>query len=231
MKFYKAIIVVTMIVLGSVFYFFMSTESELKNNEQLFGDEASSTPKSVESPPSSITYPTDTGLDVVYEIQATAPTGDSILEIGKVYNVDWTGYPGTEPLTIALQTTTPEGVISAEIVASDVPAAFTGSYRWLVPKLSTQNKYKVEIYPAGGRELVARNDGYFTLIDNMTAEEPSYVAEEYEIYTVHPGFVSPEFYAEFEKTKKTCVGRSEPIPSDPLIDDGPTLAKCFGYLE
>jgi len=53
----------------------------------------------------------------------------------------------------------------------------------------------------------------------------------YEIYTVYPGFVSPETYAEFQRTKKTCIGRSEPIPGDPRLADGPSLAKCYGYLE
>lgn len=52
----------------------------------------------------------------------------------------------------------------------------------------------------------------------------------YEIYALGPGYVTLEALAEFKKTQKTCVGRSEPIPADPRLADAPLLAKCYGYL-
>ena len=57
-------------------------------------------------------------------------------------------------------------------------------------------------------------------------EEP-----DYEIYVISPGFVTPEAFAEFEKNKQVCIGRSETITNDPNIADAPIRAKCFGYLQ
>jgi len=56
------------------------------------------------------------------------------------------------------------------------------------------------------------------------------VGGKYEIYALGPGYVTPEALAEFKKTQKTCIGRSEPIPADPRLADAPLLAKCYGYL-
>lgn len=96
-------------------------------------------------------------------IQITSPKGDEKLEVGKTYDVRWTNYSGKEPLTIALQATTPDNKVSAKIIASNVPAASTGSYKWTVTSESSENKYKIEVYPAGGRELVGRSKDFFTI--------------------------------------------------------------------
>lgn len=53
-------------------------------------------------------------------IQITSPKGGERLEVGKTYDVRWTNYSGKEPLTIALQATTPSNQVSAKIVASNV---------------------------------------------------------------------------------------------------------------
>ncbi|MEK7193224.1 MAG: Ser-Thr-rich GPI-anchored membrane family protein [Patescibacteria group bacterium] len=96
-------------------------------------------------------------------IQITSPKGGEKLEVGKTYDIHWTNYSGKEPLTIALQVTTPSNQVSAKIVASNVPAASTGTYKWTVTSESSENKYKVEVYPAGGRELVGRSKDFFTI--------------------------------------------------------------------
>jgi len=96
-------------------------------------------------------------------IQITSPNGGEKLEVGKTYDVRWTNYSGKEPLTIALQATTPSNQVSAKIVASNVPAASTGIYKWTVTSESPDNKYKIEVYPAGGRPLVGRSKDFFTI--------------------------------------------------------------------
>lgn len=96
-------------------------------------------------------------------IQITSPKGGEKLEVGKTYDIRWTNYSGKEPLTIALQTTAPDNKVSAKIVASNVPAASIGSYKWTVTSENSYNKYKIEVYPAGGRELVGRSKDFFTI--------------------------------------------------------------------
>ena len=96
-------------------------------------------------------------------IQITSPKGGEKLEVGKTYDVRWTNYFGKEPLTVALQATTPDNKVSAKIVASNVPTASTGSYKWTVTSESPDNKYKIEVYPAGGRPLVGRSKDFFTI--------------------------------------------------------------------
>jgi hypothetical protein len=85
------------------------------------------------------------------------------LEVGKIYDIRWTNYSGQESLTIALQATTPNNQVSVKIIASSVPAASTGNYKWTVTSESPDNKYKIEVYPAGGRELVGRSKDFFTI--------------------------------------------------------------------
>ncbi len=96
-------------------------------------------------------------------IQIAYPKGGEKLEVGKTYDVRWTNYSGKEPLTITLQATTLDNKASAKIVASNVPAASTGSYKWTVTSESPDSKYKIEVYPAGGRELVGRSKDFFTI--------------------------------------------------------------------
>ena len=96
-------------------------------------------------------------------IQIVFPNGGEKLEIGKAYDVRWTNYSGEEPLTIALQTITSDNKASTKSVASDVPAVYTGSYKWTATSESPDNKYKIEVYPAGGRPLVGRSKDFFTI--------------------------------------------------------------------
>ncbi|OGG48509.1 hypothetical protein A2678_03360 [Candidatus Kaiserbacteria bacterium RIFCSPHIGHO2_01_FULL_53_31] len=96
-------------------------------------------------------------------IQVSSPNGGEKLEVGKTYDVRWTNYSGKEPLTIALQATTPSNQVSVKIVASSVPAASTGTYKWIVTSESAENRYRIEVYPAGGRELVGRSKDFFTI--------------------------------------------------------------------
>jgi len=96
-------------------------------------------------------------------IQIISPKGGEKLEVGKIYDVRWTNYSGKELLTIALQATTPDNKVSAKIVASNVPAASSGSYKWTVTSESPDSKYKIEVYPADGRELVGRSKDFFTI--------------------------------------------------------------------
>ena len=110
-------------------------------------------------------------------IQITSPKGGEKLEVGKTYDVRWTNYSGKEPLTIALQTTAPDNKVSAKIVTSNVPAVSTGSYKWTVTSESSEDKYKIEVYPAGGRELVGRSKDFFTisggLLITITSPKPN----------------------------------------------------------
>lgn len=110
-------------------------------------------------------------------IQITSPKGGEKLEVGKTYDVHWTNYSGKEPLTIALQATTPDNKVSAKIIASNVPAASNGSYKWTVTSESAENKYKIEVYPAGGRELVGRSKDFFTIFGeqliSITSPKPN----------------------------------------------------------
>ncbi|MEI8174405.1 MAG: Ser-Thr-rich GPI-anchored membrane family protein [bacterium] len=96
-------------------------------------------------------------------IQVTSPKGGEKLEVGKTYDVRWTNYSGKEPLTIALQATKPSNQASAKIIASNVPTSSTGSYKWTVTSESPDNKYKIEVYPAGGRPLVGQSNDFFTI--------------------------------------------------------------------
>lgn len=107
------------------------------------------------------------GASVVAEkdkIQVVSPKGGEKLEVGKMYDIRWTNYfLIKEPLTIALQITAPDNKVSAKIIAFNVPAVFAGSYKWAVPYENADAKYKIEVYPAGGRELIGRSKDFFTI--------------------------------------------------------------------
>ena len=97
------------------------------------------------------------------KIQIVSPRSGEKLEVGEAYDVRWTNYSGREPLTIALQATTPDNKVSAKIIASNIPATSTGSYKWIVTSENSKNKYKIEVYPAGGRDLVGRSKDFFSI--------------------------------------------------------------------
>lgn len=107
------------------------------------------------------------GASVVVEkdrIQVVSPKGGEKLEVGKMHDIRWTNYfLIKEPLTIALQITAPDNKVYSKIIISNVPAAFAGSYKWTIPQGNADAKYKIEVYPAGGRELVGRSKDFFTI--------------------------------------------------------------------
>lgn len=96
-------------------------------------------------------------------IKIVYPKGGEILEVGKAYDILWTNYAGNEALTIALQATSPDNKVSTTIIASNVPAVAAGSYKWTVTSENPENKYKIEVYPAGGRPFVGRSNDFFTI--------------------------------------------------------------------
>ncbi len=115
-------------------------------------------------PPS---LPTPEGAYIPSEeevIKVLFPAGGEQLEIGKTYAVRWENYIGKDPLTIALQVTTPEGDTYFNEVAENVPAVESGSHEWTVTSEPTNSKYKIEIYPEENRPLVGRSRDYFSII-------------------------------------------------------------------
>jgi|GEM_PF-2428020 len=109
--------------------------------------------------------PPVTGADMIEEerIRVLFPRGGEILEIGKSYEIRWENYLGKEPLIIALQVTTPEGIVYTRIIDKSVPAAVEGVYNWTVNSERLDGKYKIEIYPPGGKELIGQSEGYFSI--------------------------------------------------------------------
>lgn len=98
-------------------------------------------------------------------IQIIAPRGGETLKAGMSYTIRWSNYVGRESLNVVLQTTTSDGEVSAQFIASGVsPTA--QSYIWNIPPDIAQSKlpskYKIEIYSPGAREGVVRSD-YFSI--------------------------------------------------------------------
>jgi hypothetical protein len=50
-------------------------------------------------------------------------------------------------------------------------------------------------------------------------------------YISNPGFVTPDYRAEFERTKPECLGYKRVLNEDSLIADGPELSLCIGILK
>jgi len=96
-------------------------------------------------------------------IRVLFPKGGETLEIGRTYEIRWENYLGKEPLIIALQVTTPEGIVYQRIIDKNVPAAAEGVYNWTATSERLDGKYKIEIYPPGGAELIGRSEGYFSI--------------------------------------------------------------------
>lgn len=155
------VVVVAIVAVGG--YFVFSKKSTVSTPSQQ-NPEAGATNKPNQGQDTS--YVPGQGASTVAEkdrIQIVYPNGSEKLEVGKAYDIRWTNYSGKEPLTIALQATTPDNKVSAKIVASNIPATSTGSYKWTVTSESPDNKYKIEVYPAGGRPLVGRSNDFFTI--------------------------------------------------------------------
>jgi hypothetical protein len=90
-------------------------------------------------------------------IQVISPKSGDKLIIGKTYDVKWSSYSGQENLNIVLV-----GKKSSTVITTAVRAIDVGTYKMTVPALDTNDTYKIEVYPAGGRELVGRS-GEFTI--------------------------------------------------------------------
>jgi hypothetical protein len=95
-------------------------------------------------------------------IQVLSPKEGENVQAGTVFDIQWTNYKGQEPLTISLQTTSSDNKISTKIIASDIPAT-SNSYKWTISEEDYKNKYRIEIYPAGGREYVGFSKGFFKI--------------------------------------------------------------------
>ncbi|MBU3918743.1 Gmad2 immunoglobulin-like domain-containing protein [Patescibacteria group bacterium] len=96
-------------------------------------------------------------------IRVLFPKGGEKLEIGKTYEVSWENYIGDEPLSVGLQVTTPNEKTYVKHIATNVPAALSGVYKWTVTSERTDSKYKVEVYPEENRPLVGRSKDYFSI--------------------------------------------------------------------
>jgi len=104
--------------------------------------------------------PSDTGADIIKEeerVRVLFPKGGETLEIGKTYEIRWENYLGGDPLIIALQVTTPEGVVYQRIINKKVPAAAEGIYNWTVNSERIDGKYKIVIGETG------RSEDYFSI--------------------------------------------------------------------
>ncbi len=153
------VIIVIIILVGIVGYWILG-KSQSKQQENAM--DTSVNTQSVNSDTNSNKVPQ--GASYVPEegrIQVSYPKGGEVLEIGKTYEIKWTNYSGNDPLSINLQVTTPDNKTSTKLITSN--AAATGSYKWTVTSESTNNKYKIEINPADGRELVGRSKDFFTI--------------------------------------------------------------------
>ena len=107
-----------------------------------------------------LTSPTNTSSTQSSEstgIQVISPKSGDKLVIGKTYDVKWSNYSGQEKLNIVLA-----GKKSSTVITSTLKAANIGTYTMTVPAVDTSDTYKIEVYPAGGRELVGRS-GEFTI--------------------------------------------------------------------
>jgi len=132
--------------------------------------------------PSLTPSPKEQGADIPSEeeiIRVLFPKGGEELEIGKVYEIRWENYIGNEPLTIGLQVTMSNGKVYFKPIAENVPATVSGTYKWTVTSEPGDSKYKIEIYPPGGRGLVGRSKDFFSIIGDslITVNNPQPLEE------------------------------------------------------
>lgn len=164
-------LIAAIVILAGVVGYWTLGKSQQKQQENVIDIPVN--PQSVNSDESSNRVPQ--GASYVSEegrIQVSYPKGGEVLEIGKTYDIKWSNYAGSDPLTISLQVTTPDNKTSTKLITSNAPA--TGLYKWTVTSESTNNKYKIEINPAGGRTLVGRSKDFFTITGDqlITAVSP-----------------------------------------------------------
>jgi len=153
-----ALIIIVLIVVGALLLgvgIYLNQQSKVEPEPE------------VTQPP--VTQPetlSDTGVLIPKEeenIRVLFPKGGEKLEIGKTYKIRWENYIGNEPLNIGLQVTTPDEKIYVKWIAINVPAAAEGIYNWTVTSESVDSKYKIEVYPAGRRELVGHSKDFFSI--------------------------------------------------------------------
>jgi hypothetical protein len=123
-------------------------------------------PETTQPPITRPETPPDTGVWVPEEgeiIRVLFPKGGEKLEIGKTYEIRWENYIGNEPLTIALQVTTPDGKVYTKTIADNVPGTTEGIYNWTVTSEPADSKYKIEVYPPANRPLVGRSKDFFSI--------------------------------------------------------------------
>lgn len=134
---------------------------------KLFGPfDGSGTPNVVRTADGTVATIPGQGASQIEEkdhIKVISPNGGENLQVGSAVTIQWTNYKSQEPLTIALQSTDSSGQTSSKIVAFNVPASLT-SYKWTVTSEDRNSKYKIEVYPAGGRNYIGRSKDFFKII-------------------------------------------------------------------
>lgn len=168
----KTVIVsVAILVLVGLFWFFGGGRSENSpavandtSTEQLDGSvDANSEAEenqSNESNSTSVTSDVDnSGATVIPEsdkIKVTRPVTGDDWHVGQNYVVQWSNYLGSENLTIALN---PE-IGSAKVIATGITAAREGEYSWVIGS-EEPGKYKLDVYPEGGRNYLGSSGTFF----------------------------------------------------------------------
>ncbi len=165
------VVIVAIVAVGG--YFFFKKSTNLNNEVQSQASSGSSkTINDLNWQGKGATY-----LPEEDHIQVLFPKGGEKLEVGKTYDIKWTNYPSKEALNIVLHSITPSNKVSTKLIASNVPAASNGSYKWIVTTESAENRYKIEVYPPGGRELVGRSDNFFSIFGEqlitVTSPQPN----------------------------------------------------------
>lgn len=134
------------------------------------------------------------------QIQFTFPKGGEKLEAGKIYNIAWSNYSGTESLTIVLQTTNIDGKVSVKDLAVDLPAASVGSHPWTVSYEGQYNRYKVGIFPSSKRSTAVYSKEFYIVLPwgsqstetNASEAAPPYATPSTGQVPLNVGFSIPE---------------------------------------
>ena len=98
-------------------------------------------------------------------ITILSPNGGDVWKMGQTYTISYTVNGNVGPMTIKLDRYSDDGTLIQSI---DIGTSDTNSFIYKVPLTLEDTKgvagrYKIEIYPATGRELVKRSD-YFSII-------------------------------------------------------------------
>ncbi len=117
------------------------------------------------------TFSNSEPISTTPSITVISPNGGENLISGITHNITWSSTGSISNVTIALQTISTAGN-SLSIIANEITNS--GSYTWLVPSFSLNNQYKIEIYPATGRELVDRSDNPFTISSSLNNDGQYY---------------------------------------------------------